>query len=107
MSTRQSILLSTLGKKILISLSGLLMVFFLVEHLAGNLLLLPDSGPFNLYAHRLISLGWPIIAAERQSAGSGEPMSSVLLVLAARVRCNGENCSRLLHFYTHLVTEPT
>ena len=70
MPAKQSILRSTLGKKILMSLSGLLMVFFLVEHLAGNLLLLlPDSGPFNLYAHRLISLGWPIIAAEAVLAG--------------------------------------
>ena len=65
MTYRFSAVWSTIGKKIVMGLSGLIMIGFLVEHLVGNLLLLlNDSVPYNLYAHRLLSLGWPIVAAE-------------------------------------------
>ncbi len=44
---------STIGKKIIMSLTGLFLVLFLLEHLAGNLLLLMGDGgaTFNIYAH--------------------------------------------------------
>jgi succinate dehydrogenase / fumarate reductase cytochrome b subunit len=58
---------STLGKKLLMALTGLFLILFLVVHLAGNLqLLLPDEGQsFNVYSFnmatnpliRVISIG--------------------------------------------------
>lgn len=58
---------STLGKKLLMALTGLFLILFLVVHLVGNLqLLLPDNGEsFNLYAEgmannpliRVVSIG--------------------------------------------------
>lgn len=44
---------SSVGKKILMSLTGLLMALFLIEHLTGNLLLLKMDGgvAFDEYAH--------------------------------------------------------
>lgn len=46
---------STLGKKLLMALTGLFLILFLVVHLAGNLqLLIPDNGEaFNNYAHAM------------------------------------------------------
>ncbi len=59
---------SSVGKKVLVALTGLLLVGFLVVHLLGNLtLLIPDDGEaFNHYAHFLEGLihGWLIIAFE-------------------------------------------
>lgn len=48
---------STLGKKLLMALTGLFLILFLVVHLAGNLqLLLPDGGrSFNIYAETMAS----------------------------------------------------
>lgn len=50
---------TTVGKKVLMGLSGLLLIGFLAMHLTANLLLfLPDGGrAFNLYSHRLHGLG--------------------------------------------------
>ncbi|MFA6468850.1 MAG: succinate dehydrogenase cytochrome b subunit [Bacteroidota bacterium] len=44
---------SSVGKKLLMSLTGIFLSVFLVEHLAGNLLLLKQDGgeAFNEYAH--------------------------------------------------------
>lgn len=44
---------SSVGKKILMSLTGLFLCTFLIEHLAGNLLLLKSDGgqSFDAYAH--------------------------------------------------------
>lgn len=46
---------STLGRKLLMALTGLFLILFLVVHLAGNLqLLMGDNGDsFNLYAHSM------------------------------------------------------
>jgi len=56
---------SSVGKKILMAITGLAMVIFLIEHLAGNLLLFSsDSAPFNEYSHFLMSFGWLLIVAE-------------------------------------------
>ena len=46
------LLSSTLGRKVLMALTGIFLVLFLVAHLAGNLQLLKDDGgrAFNIYA---------------------------------------------------------
>lgn len=46
------LLTSTLGRKLLMALTGLFLILFLVVHLAGNLQLLKDDGgqAFNIYA---------------------------------------------------------
>ena len=46
---------STIGKKIAMSLSGLLLTGFLIAHLAGNLLFFKDAehAAFDSYAHTL------------------------------------------------------
>jgi succinate dehydrogenase / fumarate reductase, cytochrome b subunit len=50
-----STLTSSIGRKVLMSLTGLFLILFLVVHLAGNLqLLFNDEGQtFNLYAHNM------------------------------------------------------
>jgi len=57
---------SSLGKKIYMSVLGLLLSGFLVVHLLGNLALLsPDKDKLNLYSHFLThSLATPILIAE-------------------------------------------
>lgn len=52
MSWISETLSSTLGRKILMALTGLFLIIFLVVHLAGNLQLLSDDGgeAFNVYA---------------------------------------------------------
>jgi succinate dehydrogenase / fumarate reductase, cytochrome b subunit len=61
-----SFLASSIGKKALTALTGLLLVGFVVAHLAGNLLLLKgDQGrAFELYAQKLHDLGPLLIVAE-------------------------------------------
>ncbi|WP_373521969.1 succinate dehydrogenase cytochrome b subunit [Aquiflexum sp.] len=55
MSWVSKTLKSTLGKKLLMALTGLFLILFLVVHLAGNLqLLISDKGEsFNIYAHSM------------------------------------------------------
>ena len=48
---------SSIGRKQLVAITGLLLCGFLVGHLSGNLLLMVSSDAFNLYAHKLASLG--------------------------------------------------
>ena len=48
---------SSIGRKHLVAITGLLLCGFLVGHLSGNLLLLVGPDAFNLYAHKLTSLG--------------------------------------------------
>ena len=48
---------SSIGRKQLVAVTGLLLCGFLVGHLTGNLLLMVSSDAFNIYAHKLISLG--------------------------------------------------
>ncbi|MFQ5770322.1 MAG: succinate dehydrogenase, partial [bacterium] len=56
---------SSVGKKILMAVTGLAMIIFLIEHLSGNLLLFnKNPDPFNKYSHFLISFGAIIIVAE-------------------------------------------
>lgn len=58
-------LVSSLGKKIFMGISGLMLSGFIVVHLLGNLTLLsPDRDPFNKYADFLLNLGTAIYVAE-------------------------------------------
>jgi succinate dehydrogenase / fumarate reductase cytochrome b subunit len=57
MSVLTDVTRSTVGKKLLNGLTGLLLCGFIVAHLAGNLLLLLGSEAFNSYAYTLHSLG--------------------------------------------------
>lgn len=47
----------SIGKKLIVAISGLGLVFFILFHLAGNLLVLFGPNVFNGYAARLESLG--------------------------------------------------
>ena len=64
MSSRPSFFSSTVGSKILIGLTGLLLFGFLIAHLAGNLSLLAGPNAFNTYAYKLESLGPLVYLAE-------------------------------------------
>lgn len=55
---------SSIGRKQLIAVTGLLLCGFLVSHLLGNLLILVGADAFNLYAHKLISMGALLYVAE-------------------------------------------
>lgn len=55
---------SSIGRKQLIAVSGLLLCGFLVAHLAGNILLLVGSDAFNIYAYKLHQLGPLLYLAE-------------------------------------------
>lgn len=55
---------SSIGRKHLIALTGLGLCGFLVGHLTGNFLLLVGSDAFNVYAHKLASLGVGLYAIE-------------------------------------------
>ncbi len=56
---------STLGKKVLMAVTGIAMIGFLIGHLSGNFLLLTGNpDPYNQYSHFLLSLGWALIAIE-------------------------------------------
>jgi len=56
---------STIGKKLLLGITGLSWTGFAIAHLIGNLQLLnPDPTPFNIYAHFLTSLGGILYLAE-------------------------------------------
>jgi succinate dehydrogenase / fumarate reductase, cytochrome b subunit len=57
MPSRPSFFSSTVGSKIVIGLTGLLLFGFLIGHLLGNLSLLAGADAFNGYAHKLESLG--------------------------------------------------
>ena len=48
---------SSIGRKHLVAITGLLLCGFLVSHLLGNLLLLVGADAFNIYASKLASLG--------------------------------------------------
>jgi len=55
MNWLSAFLTSSIGQKVIMSLTGLFLIIFLVVHLAGNLqLLIDDAGEtFNLYAHEM------------------------------------------------------
>lgn len=55
---------SSIGRKQLVALTGLALCGFLVSHLMGNFLLLAGPDAFNLYAHKLVSMGPLLYLAE-------------------------------------------
>lgn len=55
MATHTRLFSSSVGMKLAIGLTGLAMVAFLVEHMAGNLLVLVGPAAYNAYADLLIS----------------------------------------------------
>ena len=60
-----SALASPVGRKVLTGITGAGLVVFVIIHMVGNLTyLLPGSEPYNLYAHKLMSLGWLLYALE-------------------------------------------
>ncbi len=60
-----ALLWSSVGKKILMALTGLALIGFVVGHLAGNLtLIFGGADTFNQYAHKLESLGPLLYAVE-------------------------------------------
>jgi succinate dehydrogenase cytochrome b subunit len=52
---------SSVGKKILMAVTGFIWFGFLVGHMAGNLKAFQGAGAFNSYAHHLRTLGEPIL----------------------------------------------
>ena len=46
---------STVGRKLIIGLTGLILMLFIGVHMAGNLLLFVSPKAYNLYSHALIS----------------------------------------------------
>jgi succinate dehydrogenase cytochrome b subunit len=55
MSTFRRVFSSSVGTKLLIGATGLLLFFYLVLHLAGNLLIFAGQHTFNAYSHALVS----------------------------------------------------
>jgi succinate dehydrogenase / fumarate reductase cytochrome b subunit len=61
----RSLFSSTVGKKVIIALTGVSLILFVVVHLAGNLtLVFGNAAVFNDYAHKLMSLGPLLYLAE-------------------------------------------
>jgi len=60
-----SFIRSTVGRKLVIALTGLSLLIFIIAHLSGNLtLMFGGSNAFNAYAYRLMSLGPLLYAVE-------------------------------------------
>jgi succinate dehydrogenase / fumarate reductase cytochrome b subunit len=55
MSPLARLLTSSIGRKLLMAATGLLLIGFLVVHLAGNLLIFVGATAFNEYSHALVS----------------------------------------------------
>lgn len=53
----QTLLRSSVLRKQIVAVTGLMMVGFIIMHLAGNLLIFLGPGAFNEYSHKLHSLG--------------------------------------------------
>lgn len=52
---------SSVGKKILMAITGFIWFGFLIGHMAGNLKAFQGAGVFNTYAHHLRTFGEPIL----------------------------------------------
>ncbi|GAA3018164.1 succinate dehydrogenase [Streptomyces fulvorobeus] len=55
---------STVGKKVIMAVSGLVMLLYLVVHMIGNLKIFFGAGEFNHYAHWLRTMGEPFLHHE-------------------------------------------
>ena len=58
---RKAVYRSTVGIKIVMAVSGLLLLAFLVAHMAGNLKIFFGAEPFDHYAHWLRDIGAPVL----------------------------------------------
>lgn len=63
-SLTRSFWVSTVGKKTVMAVSGLIMLMYLVAHMLGNLKIFFGSGEFNAYAHWLRTMGEPLLHYE-------------------------------------------
>ncbi|MEV8411251.1 succinate dehydrogenase, partial [Streptomyces niveus] len=52
---------STVGKKAVMAVSGLILLGYLVAHLLGNLKIFFGPGEFNEYGHWLRTMGAPVL----------------------------------------------
>jgi succinate dehydrogenase / fumarate reductase cytochrome b subunit len=88
MSVLTDITRSTVGKKLINGLTGLLLCGFIVAHLTGNLLLLLGSDAFNRYAFALHNLGHgavvPIAEAGLVMLFGVHALSGISVALARR-----------------------
>jgi len=50
-------LVTTVGKELIVGVTGILLVLFIFGHLAGNLLILAGPDAFNAYAQQMLDLG--------------------------------------------------
>ena len=64
MNNLSAIAMSTVGRKILNGLTGLLLCIYILVHMAANTLIMCNPTAFNLYAHFLMSLGALLIVIE-------------------------------------------
>ncbi len=64
MASSATVFWSTLARKILLAVSGLVLALFVVGHLGGNLLLFVSPETFNSYSNHLISLGPFLVVIE-------------------------------------------
>lgn len=60
---------SSVGRKVLMAVSGLCLIVFVTAHLIGNLTLFVGPDLFNLYSHHLVSLGPLLYALEAGLVG--------------------------------------
>ena len=76
---------SSIGRKQLVAMTGLALCGFLVSHLLGNFLLLVGPNAFNVYGHKLASLGGLLFVVE------GILAAIFLLHLGLAIKLNIEN----------------
>ncbi|MCQ6556288.1 succinate dehydrogenase [Streptomyces sp. C10-9-1] len=79
---------STIGKKTVMAVSGLVMLGFLVAHVAGNLKVFFGSEEFNAYGHWLRTVGAPVLH-------HGWALWALRLVLLAAVAAHGVSAYQL------------
>lgn len=60
---------SSIGRKHLVAITGLMLCGFLVGHLSGNFLLMVGPDAFNIYGHKLASLGVGLYIIEAALTG--------------------------------------
>ncbi|KUJ69251.1 succinate dehydrogenase [Streptomyces albus subsp. albus] len=63
-SLPRSVWRSTVGKKAVMAVTGLIMLAYLVAHLVGNLKIFFGAGEFNAYGHWLRTVGEPFLHRE-------------------------------------------
>ncbi len=94
MSRRTQMLMSSVGKKQIMAVTGLAFVAFLIIHLAGNLNIFIGAHALNKYGETLESFGALIIAAEFGLAATLLTHAALgLTVFVRNVQARGKNYS--------------